>query len=304
MEEIIREFSGKTFSAEDIQNIKWIRKTFPKLSLKELAATICETTSWVTISGVPKKESCIKFLRQLAAENIIDLPAPQNHGMNTENSRKQKLSEIAEALPSDIKEITKVGGVELELVQAGPRMQLLRAYLKKYHIIGDSNAVGEQLYYFINDNDGTALGCMRFSPAAWALEEREDWIGWTSVQKKARLFLIVNQSRYLIFPWVHVKNLSSRALSVAAKRLPGDWLARYCYEPVLIETFVDTDFFKGTCYQAASWECIGHTKGRGRNDRHTERAVSIKDIYVRPLRRDFRDILTGKKAYKVVASDV
>ena len=91
---------------------------------------------------------------------------------------------------------------------------------------------------------------------------------------------------------------------MASRQLPVDWLGRYCYEPVLIETFVDTQFFKGTIYKSANWEYIGQTKGRGRNDRHKEYAVSIKDIYVHPLRRDFRKILKGEKPYKAVDPDV
>jgi hypothetical protein len=170
-------------------------------------------------------------------------------------------------------------------------------------MLGDNAAYGEQIHYFIKDGKGRELGCMRFSVASWALEAREEWVGWTVEQKKARLFLIVNQSRYLIFPWVHVLNLSSRALSMAARRLPGDWLRRYCYEPVLIETFVDKKVFKGTSYKAANWVLIGQTKGRGRNDRHNEYALSVKDIYMYPLRRDFRGILLGEKQYRSVDPD-
>jgi len=303
MEKSIREFSGRAFSSDDIDQIIWLRKTFPKLSESELAKTVCETLGWLSLSGAEKRVTCVNFLRQLAAEGVIDLPAKKSR-KTVSKKRKLDLSPCVEALPDETLEVTKIGGVELELVHAGERLKLLRAYLKKYHAIGEQQPIGEQLSYFIKDSgDGSDIGCMRFSPASWALEDREAWIGWTAGQKKERLFLVVNQSRYLIFPWVHVKNLSSRALSIAAKRLPGDWLKRYCYEPVLLETFVDTDFFKGTSYRAANWECIGQTKGRGRNDRHKEYLLSVKDIYVYPLRKDFRKILTGTKPYKAVDPD-
>jgi len=239
MEGLIRKFSGRAFSPEDIAQIQWLRKAFPKLSERELASTVCETLGWVTISGSPKRGICTGFLRQLALEGVIDLPPAKTKPTNINENRKRSITELANTLPDNMQEITEADGIELEMVHAGSRMKLLRAYLKKYHMIGDNLQIGEKIYYFIRDNDGNELGCMIFGPAAWALEERDNWIGWTAGQRKERLFLIVNQNRYLIFPWVHVRNLSSRALSIAAKRLPKDWLARYCYEPVLLETFVE-----------------------------------------------------------------
>jgi len=304
MGEIIRVFSGKGFSAEDIDKIIWTRKTFPKLPEYELACTICETLGWVSHSGIPKRKTCTDFIRQLASEGIIDLPGQQTRGRpRGKYIKESKADDSADALPAGQAEISDVDGIELEVVKVGPRLKLLRAYLKKYHMLGDSPTFGEQIQYFINDSKGRELGCMRFSAASWALEARDEWIGWTAEQKKERLFLVVNQSRYLIFPWVHVRNLSSRALSAAARRLPGDWLERYCYEPVLMETFVDKSFFKGTSYKSANWILVGQTKGRGRNDRHKECALSIKDIYVYPLRRDYREMLVGKKPYKKVEPD-
>lgn len=180
---------------------------------------------------------------------------------------------------------------------------ILRAYIKKYHMLGDSDVLGDRLYYFITDELNRELGCMRFSVSSWALYDRDQWIGWNAEQRKERLFLIVNQSRFLIFPWVHVMNLASRSLSLAARQIKTDWIMRYCYEPVLLETFVDREKFHGTSYKAANWEHVGKTKGRGRNDRHNERALSIKDIYMYPLRRDFRAILKGDKPYKAVNPD-
>jgi hypothetical protein len=304
MEEFIREFSGRAFSLEDIEKIKWTRKVFPKLSERELACTICETLGWVTIKGLPKRQACVEFLRLLASEGIIELPESRRTNNLSACELEQKADNRANALPDNVEEIITTGDIELEVVQAGTRMQLLCAYLRKYHYLGDKAAYGDKLHYFIKDSNGTLLGCMRFSAASWVLSGREEWIGWTAAQKKARLFLIVNQSRYLIFPYVHIRNLSSRALSLATKRLPADWLERYYYEPVLIETFVDTDLYKGTSYLAANWTLIGQTKGRGRNDRYGEYSFSVKDIYMYPLRRDFREILTGKKTYRAVDPDV
>jgi hypothetical protein len=303
MEKSVREYAGRTFSEEDIETIIWTRKTFRQQSEKELACTICETLEWLTISGLPKYTACKGFLRQLAAEGIIDLPDSQGRYKAKTGGRERKAAERVNALPDRMEEITEVEDIQLDIAQAGPRLQLLRAYLQKYHKLGDAGAYGDKIYYFIIDQDGRELGCMRFSVASWALEERDKWIGWTAEQRKPRLFLIANQSRYLIFPWVRVKNLSSRVLSLAARRISGDWLERYCYEPVLLETFVDTAHFAGTSYKAANWTYVGQSKGRGRNDRYSTYALSLKDIYMYPLRRDFREVLKGEKPFKAVKPD-
>jgi len=303
METSIREFSGRAFSLEDIDQIKWMRRTYKHLSEKELAATICEGIGWLTPSGMPKYTQCLRFLRQLAEEGVISLPKSQRSVPHDPDSRRRKADERAANLPEPTENITKVGGLALEVAQAGARMQLLRAYIKKYHMLGDDNTYGDKLYYFITDAANTELGCMRFSASSWALHDRDCWIGWDAAQRKERLFLIVNQSRFLIFPWVRVRNLASRVLSLAARQIASDWLLRYCYEPVLIETFVDREIFTGTSYKAANWELVGETKGRGRNDRRNEYALSVKDIYMRPLRRDFRAILKGDKPYKAVNPD-
>jgi hypothetical protein len=300
----IREFSSRAFSHEEIEQIKWMRSTYSQLPIRELACTICEAIEWFTPSGMPKRKQCEDFLRQLADEGEITLPKSQRRGIMTAESRNKRAEERAENLPAPPEVITKVGSIGLEVAQAGARLQLLRAYMKKYHILGDKEVFGEKLYYFITDESNVDLGCMIFSAASRVLEDRERWIGWNNSQRKEHLFLIVNQSRYLIFPWVQVPNLSSRALSLAAKTLPRDWIKRYYYEPVLIETFVDTTFYRGTSYKAANWKLIGQTKGRGHRDQYHKNALSIKDIYMYPLRRDFKSILTGKKPYKAVNPDV
>jgi len=169
-------------------------------------------------------------------------------------------------------------------------------------MLGDKLVFGSRLYYFIKSSD-IELGCIQFSASAWALEERDAWIDWTIIDRKARLNLIVNNSRYLIFPWVNIKNLASKALALVTKQIQEDWLREFCYAPVLIETFVDVEHFKGTCYKAANWKYLGETKGRGRMDKNKEYALSKKAIFMYPLQRDFKEVLQGKKPFKAVNPD-
>ena len=120
---------------------------------------------------------------------------------------------------------------------------------------------------------------------------RDRFIGWTDEQRKRNLHLVVGNARFLILPWVNAPNLASKILSVLAKRLPEDWRNRYGYQPVLLETFVQSDRFRGTCYKAANWIHVGITQGRGKLDVKKQYAVPKKDIWLYPLTQDFRKIL-------------
>jgi len=137
-----------------------------------------------------------------------------------------------------------------------------------------------------------------FSAASWALEDRDKWIGWSEADRNARLFLVVNNSRFLILPNVRIKNLASRALSLAARQIKYDWKREFDYSPVLLETFVDLSRYTGVSYRAANWVLLGRTKGRGRNDRRHDSRLSVKAIFAYPLRPDFADVLKGAKPFK------
>jgi hypothetical protein len=232
---------------------------------------------------------------------MIILPEKGRYKKREQNLNKRS-DELKPDKPQETHEVTKCGAVELEIARRGIDSARWTKYVADYHTLGMRNMHGAQLRYFVV-SEGVELGCMLFSASSWALSERERWIGWDIEDRKARLELIVNNSRFLIFPWVRIRNLASKALSLAARRIQDDWLKEFCYAPVLLETFVDTSLYFGTCYKAANWEFIGETKGRGRMDRHTERALSVKAIYMYPLQRDFREVLRGEKPAKAVTPE-
>ena len=301
MEEGIREFSGRKFSAEDMLLIMTTTQSYPRLSQKEIASTVCELIGWVTPNGEPKRRQCVEYLRQLEKEGLIKLPA-----VRTENVRHKKetqaLSNDQSSLEeTDKPEITECGKIKLEIARPGKTLARWRKYVSTYHKLGDPTVRGSQIRYIIT-SEGQDLGCLLFSASSWALAPREEWIGWTASDKKNRLHLIVNNSRFLVLPTIRIKNFASRTLSMAARQIQKDWLEEYCYAPVLLETFVEPPY-KGTSYKASNWIYLGDTQGRGRNDRYNERALTRKSIYVLPLQRDFRDILKGKKPCKAVNPD-
>jgi len=297
MDDIIRVFSGRTFSPEDIELIKWARRTYSKLSRRELAATVCELLDWNTPSGNAKCPQCLEYLELLELKGILGLPKIRSIKKSCREKPVIKIESI------EVKgEVTDYSPVELMIVRPGEDLKRWRSYIDQYHILKDKTVFGSRLHYFIKSGE-IELGCMQFSASSWALEDRDKLIGWTVDDRKARLHLIVNNSRFLIFPWIHIRNLASKALSIAVKQIQGDWLREYCFAPVLLETFVDLSNFRGTCYKAADWIYIGETKGRGRMDRNKEIALSKKAIYMYPLQKDFKEVLRGEKAYRVVNRD-
>lgn len=297
MDDTIRVFSGRAFCSEDINMIKWVIKTYPRLSVSELASTVCELLDWTTPAGGVKMDQCIALLDQLDSEGIIKLPPRV-----TRSKVKRAIAKIDFDTSEITGDISVLEPIRLDIARPGEDLDRWRSYVNQYHMLGFKRVFGSRLQYFIKTGE-TELGCIQFSASSWALADRDKWIGWETFDKQQRLHLIINNSRNLIFPWVRVKNLASKALSLAAKQVQRDWLREFCYAPVLLETFVDREHFEGTSYKAANWLYLGQTKGRGRNSNSHNPNRSRKDIYVYPLQKNFRACLKGETPYKVVNPD-
>ena len=164
-------------------------------------------------------------------------------------------------------------------------------FIARNHYLGYKTLVGAQMRYAVHDRDGRPLAMLGFSTAACKLAPRDRFIGWTPQLREKNLPLVIDNPRFLILPWIATPNLGSHILSLVRRHLPDDWTERYNTTPVLIETFVETPRFTGALYKASGWTLVGTTKGRGRYDRHTRRDQPKKDIWLRPLRKDWRRTL-------------
>lgn len=287
-------FCGQDLNEKQLVEIGEIISTFPNLSRTELASTICELFSWKRINGNLKTVECRQFLERLDKKGLIKLPARREKYVKKKATgiHKTPKADIQPTISSTLKEL-----VPLSLVRVKTReqRQLWYDYIQRHHYLGYQLPFGAQLRYFIqSEANGGMLGCFQFSSPAWKMAPRDQWIGWTGDQRRANLQKIINNSRFLIFPWIKVKNLASYVLASAVKTIPEDWCRVYGYRPVLMETLVDTNRFKGTCYKAANWIHMGQTTGRGRMDRaNQKRGVAVKEIYVYPLSNQFRQELAG-----------
>jgi hypothetical protein len=290
----LEKFCGQTVNAEQLSEIVEIIETFPKLSRTELSNTVCELFSWKRPTGKLKSVECRQFLERLDEKGTIKLPACRKQYTNKGAAKVQRTGK-ADIQPTISTKLKRLSPILLTRVDNQEQRQLWYEYVDRYHYLGYQLPFGAQLRYFIKSGaTSDILGCFQFSSPAWKMAPRDRWIGWVDDQRKANLQKIINNSRFLILPWVEVKNLASRALALAIKTVPDDWESCYGYRPVLLETLVDRKRFKGTCYKAANWIHVGKTTGRGRMDRdHSRQGAAVKEIYVYPLSSRFRQELAG-----------
>ena len=287
-------FCGQIVKNQQVDEIIEIIETFPKLSRTELANTVCELFSWKRPTGKLKSVECRQFLERLDERGTIRLPACRKQYANKGAAKAQRTGK-ADIQPTISAKLKELSPILLTRVDSKEQRQLWYEYVDRYHYLGYQLPFGAQLRYFIKAGaTHDILGCFQFSSPAWKMAPRDRWIGWSDEQRKVKLQKIINNSRFLIFPWVEVKNLASSALALAAKTVPDDWQRCYGYRPVLLETLVDRKRFKGTCYKAANWIHMGQTTGRGRMDRdNNQQGASVKEIFVYPLTPRFRQELAG-----------
>jgi len=221
----------------------------------------------------------------------ITMPAPW-HPFGRGQRGRTEVGQIGLPITGSRGELSELS---LQLITTREHSRIYNDMMRQHHYLGYQPLPGAQLRYLIH-GDSRLLGGLGFGAAAWKIAPRDRFIGWSPAQRQARLHLIANNARFLLLPWVKVRFLASSVLALAARRLPADWQARYGYQLVLLETFVERPRFAGTSYRAANWICVGQTQGRGKLDRFKQYALPVKDIYLYPLRRDFRNVLTSPPA--------
>ena len=295
-------FAGREFSSDDLQLIRQITCDFSGLGITEIARTACELLEWKRPSGGLKNPECRRLIEHLSGQGLLRLPA--RRGAGAPGPRRVARTARGES-PAEIHgSAGEFGPLRLEVVRGGPADQsgdhaLFKELLDRHHYLGYRAPFGASLRYLVRSERApeNVLACLQWSSPAWRMAARDAWIGWSDGERTRNLQLIVNNSRFLILPWVRVKGLASRILSRCARQLPRDWEKLYGYRPLLLETLVDAGRFRGTCYRAANWIPLGRTSGRGRMDReHAAHGEAVKDLYVYPLCRHVAERLRSSTA--------
>lgn len=294
-------FCGRQVSAQDIELIQQLTLDFPNLTLHELASTVSELLRWQRTTGKPKTRECVAFLQQLAARGgLRDLPAlrqtkPRGSRPVIVDSGGEQSAPVLDGLQNHLP-------IQFRLIDNRADRLLFQRYIQKHHYLGYRIPYGAQLRYFVHSSApaNPVLGCLLFTSAAWKMAPRERWIGWEDAVRRANICRIVNHSRFLILPWIHIPFLASHLLARIAQQLSHDWWIHYHVQPLLLETLVDVSRFSGTCYRAANWIDLGLTQGRGRMDRYHQRiGQAPKRIFVYPLCRNARQRLCSPPSISV-----
>lgn len=230
--------------------------------------------------------ACRSLLLKLEEMGEIRLPARRGGRPNHRGYRIIETAHDRTPIESDLKALQPV---RIEPLSArDSRLSLFKFLLHRYHYLGFQTCVGETVKYVAHDRNGRLLACMLFGSAAWKVRDRDTFIGWDAAGRKRNLFQLTNNTRFLVLPWVRVKNLASHILGKVCGRVSSDWIKKYGHPIHLLETFVLRERFRGTCYRAAGWIHVGATVGRSRNDRDQILSVPVKDIFLCPLSTNFR----------------
>lgn len=277
---------GRTLSPMDIQGIRDLMAARPKGTRWTLSRELCEQWGWRTPTGQLKDMSCRLLLNKLDERGLITLPPK---GRRPKKGPPVIVDIARDPIRTNLNELTPL---KVTLVAArSPDAQLLHQLLSTHHYLGFRANVGETIGYLVRDRLDRIVAGAVFGAAAWKTAPRDNFIGWSAETRAAGLGGIANNNRYLIAPWVEVPHVASHILGLLARRIRNDWIAKYGHPIALLETFVDRSRFRGTCYRAANWQCVGQTQGRSRQDRYSKMSVPIKDIYLYPLSPKFRQEL-------------
>jgi len=288
MSESFVKVCGRLFTESDLEAIRNLSAAKPSLTRSEIARRTCARLGWYRADGRLKEMSCRVALLRLQDRGLIHLPPPRNGNGNGRPFRLVcTIPEREKALVCSVRDID---GLAVRPVAGRRDSTLWNEAVGRFHYLGYTPLPGAQMRYLIEGDLGL-LGVIGFGASAWKVAARDRWIGWTSEQRVARLDLVVNNARFLILPWIRCTNLASWVLSRCARRLQADWRHRYGHQPVLLETFVECDRFRGSCYRATNWIHVGETQGRGKLDRHHRHSLPVKAVFLYPLQANFREVL-------------
>jgi hypothetical protein len=290
MSDVLLTYRGRPVRPRDVAFLRELIAQSPGLSRRRLSVKVCEAWNWVQPNGQTRDMVCRGLMLALHRAGHIELPAkrscPRN---NTITHRRVAPLEFCDSTPIE-GSLASVGPLEIRLVRRSEGESLFNHLLHQHHYLGFSRPVGEHLKYLVLAGQ-RPVACLAWNSGPLKLTLRDQFVGAPRQAYAHHLHLIAYNSRYLIVPWVKVPHLASHLLGRIARRISADWQELYHHPVYLLESFVDIERFKGTCYRAANWTCVGRSRGRGTKSKPGDR-TSIKELWVYPLRKDFRPKLT------------
>ena len=290
MSDVLLSYRGRQIREPDVVFLREFIAQHPGLSRNALSIQVCQAWNWVQPNGQLRDQVCRSLMLALHRAGHIQLPAPRIKAVNNAILH-QRVSQLEFCDSSPIEgSLASLGPLEIRLVRRANGEDTFNSLVSQYHYLSFSRPVGEHLKYLILAGD-RPVACMAWNSGPLRLTLRDEFVGAPRAAYAHNLHLIAYNSRYLIVPWVKVPHLASHILGRIARRLSADWQALYHHPIHLLESFVDIERFKGTCYRAANWTCVGRSEGRGTKSKAGAQ-TSIKELWVYPLGKNFRQKLT------------
>lgn len=284
--EVILTYRRRVINYEDIDVIRNIIASHPEKSRRFISQEVCRHWNWRQPNGYLKDMVCRSLLLLLEEKGFITLPPRKCTPNNPLSNRKKPAVVKVDTTPLNCS-VSDLLPITLKLVRRTPFEKVFNGLVNEYHYLGYTQPVGEHLKYMAF-SDNRPIACLAWGSAPWYIGARDRYIGWTSQVREEKLHLIANNLRFLILPWLHVSCLASHLLSLNRRRLSQDWQDCYNHPVYLLETFVDTTRYRGTCYKADNWLCVGQTTGLGKLSTSRQPLLSKKAVYVYPLLKNFR----------------
>lgn len=280
---------GRRITDSDVAFIAELISSNPEDSRRALSIKLCQAWGWVQPNGALRDGVCRQLLLALHRAGHIELPPPRCRGVGA--GVRQPPTPVPVDQSPLVCSLAELGPLRLRQVRRTSDEPLLDGLLAAHHYLGAARPVGENLKFLVFAGERPVAGFV-WSSAPRHLAPRDDFIGWTPKARRRNLRFLAYNSRFLIPPWVRVPNLASHVLGRMARELPALWDEGYGHPVYFAETFVDPRRFRGTCYRAANWRCLGETTGRGKDDQTHRPNRPIKDVLGLPLCRRFRELLT------------
>ena len=289
-------YQGRFLGEAEIAQVRGLIAGHPQWHRRRISEELARLWEWRSPAGQLKDMAARTLLLKLHDRGWVTLPPRRRLPVNrmarrppaeadlfpTQASEELRVA-LAELLPLRIEEISRAREVA--------KQSEFARLLEGHHYLGHRGTVGENMQYLVSDAEGNPLACVLFGAAAWQCRARDGHIGWDAATRARGLSYVTNNTRFLILPWVRVPHLASHVLGRIARRLSADWQAKYGHPIHLLETFVDTSRFAGTCYRAANWQMVGATTGRTRQNKTMIPQSAPKAVWLYSLRDNFREAL-------------
>ncbi|HLJ25443.1 MAG TPA: DUF4338 domain-containing protein [Candidatus Angelobacter sp.] len=282
-------YRGREISTEDVALIRRLVSEHPGASRRSLSAKLCAAWQWKQANGAPRDMVCRGLLLMLHRAGEIELPPVRFTPPNPLAKRERPEARLIDNTPIR-GPLSQLQPIEFQQVRRTADEPLFNSLMEQHHYLGYEQPVGEHLKYVVWAR-GRPIACLAWSSAPRHLGSRDRFIGWSAEARRRNVRFLAYNTRFLILPWIEVPHLASHLLGRMAKQLSKDWEWLYQHPIYFLETFVDPERFRGTCYRAANWILLGRTTGRGKDDQTNRANRSIKEVLGYPLSRRFRELL-------------